>query len=214
MLREIDLAEISDGKLYESNDMAKTNCNGCIGCCDCCKGMGDSIILDPFDIWHLTAHLSKSFEELLADSLELNVADGIILPNLRMSKETEQCIFLDSKGRCSIHTARPGFCRLFPLGRYYENRSFKYFLQIHECPKANRTKIKIKKWLNIENLKQYEKYITDWHYYLKEKQETAMASEDAETVKRLSMGILKQFYLMPYEKNTDFYTQFYERLNL
>lgn len=212
MLREIDLAEISDGKLYESNDMAKTGCNGCIGCCDCCRGMGNSIILDPYDIWCLTSHLSKSFEELLADFLELNVADGIILPNLRIVKETDQCVFLNKEGRCSIHTARPGLCRLFPLGRYYENHSFKYFLQIHECPKQNKSKIKIKKWLDTENLKQYERYITDWHYYLKERQETAMAAEDAETVKKLSMYILRRFYLTPYENDTDFYTQFYERM--
>lgn len=212
MLREIDLAEISDGKLYESSDMAKTDCNGCIGCCDCCKGMGNSIILDPFDIWRLTTHLSKSFEELLSDFLELNVVDGIILPNLRMAEKTEQCVFLNPEGRCSIHTARPGFCRLFPLGRYYENRSFKYFLQVHECPKQNKSKIKIKKWLDTENLKQYEKYITDWHYYLKERQEKAMAAEDAETVKKLSMDILKRFYLTPYENGIDFYTQFYARM--
>lgn len=212
MLREIDLAEISDGKLYESSDMAKTDCNGCIGCCDCCKGMGNSIILDPFDIWRLTTHLSKSFEELLSDVLELNVVDGIILPNLRMTEKTEQCVFLNPEGRCSIHTARPGFCRLFPLGRYYENRSFKYFLQVHECPKQNKSKIKIKKWLDTENLKQYEKYITDWHYYLKERQEKAMAAEDAETVKKLSMDILKRFYLTPYENGIDFYTQFYARM--
>lgn len=212
MLREIDLAEISDGKLYESNDMAKTDCNGCIGCCDCCKGMGSSIILDPFDIWRLTAHLSKSFEELLTDFLELNVADGIILPNLKIVKKTDRCIFLNKEGRCSIHAARPGLCRLFPLGRYYENHSFKYFLQIHECPKQNKSKIKIKKWLDTENLKQYERYITDWHYYLKERQETAMAAEDAETVKKISMDILRRFYLTPYENDADFYTQFYERM--
>lgn len=212
MLREIDLAEISDGKLYESSDMAKTDCNGCIGCCDCCKGMGNSIILDPFDIWRLTTHLSKSFEELLSDFLELNVVDGIILPNLRMTEGTEQCVFLNSEGRCSIHAARPGFCRLFPLGRYYENRSFKYFLQIHECPKQNKSKIKIKKWLDTENLKQYERYITDWHYYLKERQEIAMAAKDAETVKKLSMDILRRFYLTPYENSVDFYTQFYARM--
>lgn len=212
MLREIDLAEISDGKLYESSDMAKTDCSGCIGCCDCCKGMGNSIILDPFDIWRLTTHLSKSFEELLSDFLELNVVDGIILPNLRMAEKTEQCVFLNPEGRCSIHTARPGFCRLFPLGRYYENRSFKYFLQVHECPKHNKSKIKIKKWLDIENLKQYERYITDWHYYLKERQETAMAAEDAATVKKLSMDILRRFYLTPYENGVDFYIQFYARM--
>lgn len=214
MLREINLSEVSDGKLYESNDMAKTDCQGCAGCSDCCRGMGNSVILDPFDVFRLSLHFSKNFEELVADFLELNVADGIILPNLRMTGPNESCVFLDQDGRCTVHVARPGLCRLFPLGRYYENGSFRYFLQVHECPKQNKTKIKIKKWLDTENLRQYEKFITDWHYYLRERQETAMQAEDAATVKILSMDILRRFYLPPYEKNTDFYTQFYERMNM
>ncbi len=214
MLREINLSEVSDGKLYESNDMAKTDCQGCAGCSDCCRGMGNSVILDPFDVFRLSLHFSKNFEELLADFLELNVADGIILPNLRMTGPDESCIFLDQDGRCTVHGARPGLCRLFPLGRYYENGSFRYFLQVHECPKQNKTKIKIKKWLDTENLRQYEKFVTDWHYYLRERQETAMQAEDAATVKILSMDILRRFYLPPYEKNADFYTQFYARMNM
>ena len=214
MLREINLSEVSDGKLYESNDMAKTDCQGCAGCSDCCRGMGNSVILDPFDVFRLSLHFSKNFEELLANFLELNVADGIILPNLRMTGPNESCVFLDQAGRCTVHVARPGLCRLFPLGRYYENGSFRYFLQVHECPKQNKTKIKIKKWLDTETLRQYEKFVTDWHYYLRERQETAMQAEDAATVKILSMDILRRFYLPPYEKNTDFYTQFYERMNM
>lgn len=212
MLREIDLSEISDGRLYTNNDMVKADCQGCPGCSECCRGMGSSIILDPLDIFRLTCGLSKTFEELLNGPLELNVADGIILPNLKMTGEKETCFFLNSEGRCSIHGIRPGFCRLFPLGRYYENHSFRYFLQVHECPKPNKSKIKIKKWLDTENLRQYEKFITDWHYYLKERQEIAMQAEGAETVKELSMDILRRFYLTPYEKNRDFYEQFYERM--
>lgn len=212
MLREIDLSEISDGKLYTSNDLVKADCQGCHGCCECCRGMGSSIILDPFDIYRLTCGLSKTFEELLAESLELNVVDGIILPNLKMSGPQKACTFLNSEGRCSIHTLRPGFCRLFPLGRYYDGQSFQYFLQVHECPKPNKTKVKIKKWLDTDNLKQYEKFTADWHYYLKERQEIAMKAEDSQTVKELSMDILRKFYLRPYKKDVDFYTQFYERI--
>ena len=214
MLREINLSEVSDGKLSGSNDMAKTDCQGCAGCSDCCRGMGNSVILDPFDVFRLSLHFSKNFEELVADFLELNVADGIILPNLRMTGPNESCVFLDQDGRCTVHVARPGLCRLFPLGRYYENGSFRYFLQVHECPKQNKTKIKIKKWLDTENLRQYEKFVTDWHYYLRERQETAMQAEDAATVKILSMDILRRFYLPPYEKNADFYTQFYAHMNM
>ncbi|MDQ9892155.1 YkgJ family cysteine cluster protein, partial [Acinetobacter baumannii] len=76
------------------------------------------IILDPLDIYRLTFGLQQKFEQLLADKLELNVVDGVILPNLKMAGENEQCSFLNDEGRCSIHSIRPGICRLFPLGRY------------------------------------------------------------------------------------------------
>ena len=126
MRREQTLEEISDGKLYDSNDMVKADCHDCEGCCDCCQGMGDSVLLDPYDVYRLSAGLQKSAEQLLQEYLELGVTDGNILPHLRMTGVKEQCIFLNSEGRCHIHSIRPGFCRLFPLGRLYENGSFKY----------------------------------------------------------------------------------------
>lgn len=211
MLREIDLSEVSDGKLYTNNDMAKTDCGGCQGCSDCCRGMGSSIVLDPYDIYRMTTGLEKSFEELLAQHYELNVVDGIILPNLKMDEKTDACTFLDADGRCSIHAYRSGICRMFPLGRFYEDNSFKYFLQIHECPKPNKTKVKIKKWLDTPDLKTYEQYICDWHYFLKGLQERVM--ENPDLVKDLSMTILKLFYMMSYSATEDFYKQFYRRLS-
>ena len=124
MLREIDLAEVSDGKLYTARDMVKAGCDDCRGCCDCCKGMGKSVVLDPYDVFRLEEGLGQSFQELLTYGLELNVVDGVILPNLKMTGDGERCSFLNPEGRCSIHPYRPGFCRMFPLGRIYEENGF------------------------------------------------------------------------------------------
>lgn len=211
MLRDIDLGKVSDGKLYSSNDMAKTDCNGCKGCSSCCQGMGSSIVLDPLDAYRLCTGLKKSFEELLNTCLELNVVDGIILPNLRMTEKEGTCAFLKD-GRCSIHSLRPGICRIFPLGRFYENHSFRYFLQIHECPAPGKSKVKIRKWIDTPDIKRYEAFIADWHYYLKPLQEYAMDFEHGENIQKLNMFILKQFYLKPYGEEGDFYQEFYERL--
>lgn len=218
MLREINLDEISDGKLYSSNDMVRTDCKGCDGCSACCHGMGSSIILDPLDVYRLSINLSKPVNELLAGPLELNVADGIILPNLKMTGTKEACSFLDADGRCTVHAFRPGICRMFPLGRFYENYSFQYFLQVHECPKTDRSKVKIKKWLDTPNLKTYEKYIADWHFFLKGLQEYVMnltsdsSSNSDSTARTISMHMLTQFYLTPYGEDGNFYEEFYERL--
>lgn len=211
MKREISLVEISDGKLYDANDLVKTDCNGCKGCSTCCQGMGKSIILDPYDIYQLTINLNNSIEQLLADRIELNVVDGIILPNLKMKGATEQCSFLNDEGRCSIHSFRPGFCRLFPLGRYYDNNSFQYFIQVHECPYPNKTKTKVRKWIDTPDLKKYEMYISDWHYFLLDIENVISRSTDEKVAKDINMYLLKMFFLKPYRKD-EFYEQFYNRL--
>ena len=212
MEREVNFNEISDGKLYELNDLVKANCNNCEGCFACCQGMGNSIVLDPLDIYRLVAKLSKTFEELLAENIELNMVDGIIMPNLKMAGLSERCTFLNSEGRCGIHSFRPGICRLFPLGRYYENQGFKYFLQVHECKKQNKTKIKVRQWIDIPDFKNNEKFVADWHYFVKDLQNKIRSTQDDNGIKDINLYILKTFYIRPYDKNIDFYLQFNERL--
>ncbi|MCI8863644.1 MAG: YkgJ family cysteine cluster protein [Lachnospiraceae bacterium] len=212
MDREIDMKEVSDGKLYGLRDMVKADCGGCEGCSDCCRSMGNSIILDPYDIYRLTIGLRRSFEKLLDKEIELNLVEGIILPNLKMSGIQEKCSFLNEEGRCTIHSFRPGICRIFPLGRYYENESFQYFLQVHECRKEPKTKIKVQKWIDTPNPKQNETFIIEWHYFLKSLSRRLEHTEEGSFRKSLSMYILKNFYLKPYEENQDFYEQFRIRL--
>ena len=71
MKRNVSLEEISDGKLYQLNDMVKADCRGCEGCSKCCQGMGSSIILDPYDVYRLTTGLCKNFQKLLENEIEL-----------------------------------------------------------------------------------------------------------------------------------------------
>ena len=211
MKRYVNLEDISDGRLYTANDMVKADCGNCAGCSACCQSMADTIILDPLDVFRLTSNLNCSFEALLAGRIELGVVDGLILPHMKMSGNPNRCSFLNEEGRCSIHAFRPGFCRLFPLGRYYEDRSFRYFLQTHECKKTNRTKVKVRKWIDTPDFDRYEKFVCDWHYYLKDLEaELEACSIDA---KKINMLVLKVFYLTPYDPQKDFYEQFYDRLN-
>ena len=145
-----NLEEISDGKRYGLNDMVRAACNDCAGCSSCCEDMGESIILDPLDIYELTKNLNTTFENLLKEQIELHVADGMILPNLKMT-DKDVCPFLKEK-RCSIHSFRPGICRVFPLGRIYEENRLDYFLQVDGCAKENRSKIKVSRWLPFGSL--------------------------------------------------------------
>ena len=212
MEREVSLEDISDGKLYGINDMVRADSGGCEGCSACCRGMGSSIILDPLDMFRLSGNLGMTPEQLLSGPLEVNMVDGIILPNIRMTGRDEACSFLNGEGRCGIHSYRPGFCRLFQLGRLYENRSFSYFLQVHECPKDNRSKVKVRKWIDTPDVKLYEKFVNDWHYFLKDLEHGLEENGSLDIRRTVVMYVLNQFYITPYNSGEEFYPQFYRRI--
>ena len=140
MKREIDLKEISDGRLYSSGDMVKADCHDCQGCSACCRNMGDTVKLDPMDLWRLKKGTGKGFDELMEREIELGIADGMILPNLRMTSEGDACPFLNMQGRCSIHEYRPGLCRLFPLADIMRKRDLSIFFKFMNVRRRNEAK--------------------------------------------------------------------------
>lgn len=212
MKRNISLAEISDGRLYGGSDMVRADCHGCRGCADCCRGMGSSVILDPCDVHRLECGLGKGLDILLAEGkAELNVVDGCILPNLKMTGPGEGCAFLNEQGRCSIHAFRPGICRLFPLGRYYENGDFKYIIQIHECSAENRSKVKVSKWIDTPRQGKNHDFVCRWHYLLNDLEGMIGDCRDEALAKQVNMALLHTFYLERYGPERDFYEQFDER---
>lgn len=207
-----NLEEISDGKRYGLHDMVRAACNDCEGCHSCCKDMGDSILIDPLDAYLLQKNLKTKIETLIETKIELRMVDGLILPNLMMDEKTNCCVFLNEEGRCSIHAFRPGICRLFPLGRIYEDGNLAYFLQKEGCVKENRSKVKVSKWLDTPELKRNQKFLVDWHDFRKEMEKIVQETEDERTVKTITMFLLHTFFLQPYVEDADFYEQFYERL--
>lgn len=209
MKREGDLSSLTDGKLYRNSDMAKLGCNDCAGCFACCKGMGNSVVLDPYDVWRLSKGLSIPFVSMIGKQVMLSVIDSLILPSLNMDNETGVCPFLNKEGRCSIHIFRPGICRLFPLGRYYHEDGFSYVLMTGECKKENRTKIKIEKWIGESDIKAYEKFILQWKNVLTDTRrkiqletqpliQKQKIEEAIEVQKKISMEFLQKYYFVEY----------------
>lgn len=210
MLR--DLNEISDGKIYDSNDMVRVACNDCEGCYACCEKMGSSILLDPLDVYRLTIATGKRFEELMEDVIGLHVEEGVILPNLKMLGGREQCSFLDEAGRCSIHEFRPGLCRVFPLGRIYEENRIRYFLQQEACQKKDRSKVKVSKWLDAPEPKKQEQFLLVWHEFRRFLEQRVGENCDEQAAKTINMFVLNLFFVTPYKAEMDFYEQFAKRM--
>ena len=203
MLREVTMEDISDGRTYELNDMVKCDTGDCKDCHKCCGGMGTSIVIDPYDVWRLKKELNLGFENLLQKSyIELNMVDGLILPNLKMN-EKDTCSFLDENGRCSIHAARPGICRIFPLGRVYDENGFKYFVQKGQCAKERSlAKTKVKKWIDTEDITINQKYILKWHNLIRvvgDKMIELKQSGRGEMINEIAMYILNEFFVKDFD---------------
>jgi len=211
-MRTVDLDLISDGRKYSSDSMVRLGCDGCKGLSRCCHEMCDTIILDPYDVFNMCKGLDITFEDLLKGTVELGIHDGIILPNIRKRPENDGCGYLDDSGRCNIHDFRPGFCRLFPLGRIYENEKLSYVNQTGECDCISTVKTKVKKWMGISNMNTYEEFNLSWHAYLKDVEKLILSGLEESEIKSVNMKLLNTFYILPYDYLADFYPQFYERL--
>ena len=196
MLREINENWITEDKLLSANDEAAVVCNDCAGCSECCTETGCMIILDAYDVKMLVRELNYSFEGLLSAGLvRFDVVDGVVLPGLGVD-EKGACAFLGKNGRCSIHNARPGICRLFPLARiYHDDGSFSYFLQESECGRRTGEKIKVADWLGYDDIEEYEKQVRIYHDALTELKENCKNAKSAEEVTALQSAFLKKWFL-------------------
>lgn len=206
------LEGISDGRIYDIEDLVKADTGGCDGCSACCHAVGDLVVLTPFDVYEIVSHLNISFDELLVNQLELRENNKIMLPHLKMQGKTERCSFLNQEGRCTIHGYRPNICRLFPLGRIYEEDSFKYFLQVDSCLKPSLEKVKVKEWIGIKNYPENKAFILAWHQLLKALTFRIKFIRDKKEQDAINEYLLETFYRMGLKDGDDFYTVFWRRL--
>ena len=194
MIRNIPEEQIRPEKLMKSSDMARLGCNDCKGCSDCCRDREGAITLDSWDVRMLKNGLNMDLDRLISSGyIDITLVDGVLLPSLSKKADADECIFLQGDGRCSIHSIRPGICRMFPLARiYHEDGSFSYFLQEGECRNLTGVKIKISKWLGTGNPARYEMEVRSYHDRLKQLRTSCAAASSREEIVRLQTDFLKE----------------------
>ncbi len=97
------------------------------------------------------------------------------------------------------------------MGRSYDEKGLHYFLLEDACRIQNRTKIKIKKWLEVPALSQYEKFLAAWHDLRKEVQEQIIKRQSDNFTQKVNVQMLELFFQKSYDTEEDFYQQFEER---
>ena len=209
---EKSLEEISDGRLYDLNDMVKADTRGCDGCSACCYGVGETMGLNPFDLYQITTFLELPYERLLDTKIELHIEEKLTLPNLKMIGALEGCGFLDKDERCVIHDHRPSVCRMFPLGRYYDQGSFKYIYKPGDCIMPDPSKIKVKKWINIANYEENKAFILDWYKFLKALKWRVKFIHDKKELAEVNAYVINHFFKIQWDERQDFYKELEVRI--
>lgn len=212
MKQQRTLEEISDGKIYDISDKVKADTRGCDGCSACCHGVGDLVMLTPFDIFEIVRAAGQDFEALMEDKMTWREEKKVLLPYLKMQEGTEKCSFLNDKGRCTIHSSRPNICRLFPLGRVYQGNDFKYFLQVNNCKKPQLEEVTVSEWIGISDYENNKAFLLAWHELVKALQFRMKFVYDEEMIKDLNELMHKNFYGELSKITGDFYEAFFMML--
>lgn len=202
------LEGISDGKLYTIEDNVKADACGCDGCSACCHHVGDLVALTPFDVYEIRSHLQVDFDRLIGDKIQLVANNKILTPYLNMQKEDGRCSFLNSENRCSIHAHRPNICRLFPLGRVYEEGDYKYFLQVGSCTKADLKEVKVRDWIGISDYEQHKAFTLEWYRLLKALTFRLKFVRDEKELEAMNNYLLDTFYHLEVREGEDFCSVF------
>lgn len=147
-------------------------CNACGACCT--NSTIESIVFRAYDVFNLSIALNIKPSEVLRNygNAYLGPTSGLPIIQLKSvaletpesmmnllltGKPTTVCPFLKNK-RCSVHTHKPGSCRLYPLGRMVQTSNDDssqdgkletiYFLQKNtSCGDKGETHT-IEEWLN------------------------------------------------------------------
>lgn len=119
----------SDARVLHEADNVELACDA-NGCASNCCTRSAPVILNPYELALIRRESGLSYEDLL-DVFETDRADGFPLV---MLPRDPACHFWSGKG-CRIYAARPLACRLYPLGRVYEQGQSHIVLpELNVCP--------------------------------------------------------------------------------
>jgi len=105
----------ADAAILTETDLLQLSC-GAAGCNANCCTKSAPVILNPHEIALICRESGMSYEDLL-DIVDTDRAKGFPLV---MLPRDPACHFWTARG-CSIYSARPLACRLYPLGRVFDH---------------------------------------------------------------------------------------------
>lgn len=141
----------------------------CTRCGDCCRGIKESVMLESLDAYRLARLLRQTDSSIqMMDDMLLKYATPVPLTDngfpiyvLKTLGEDDTCIFLKDN-RCSIYSARPRTCRLYPIsaGPGENGRDFEYLLCREKPHHFVGGTVRTKDWLRDNFKREDQEFVT------------------------------------------------------
>ncbi|MFH1276231.1 MAG: YkgJ family cysteine cluster protein [Candidatus Woesearchaeota archaeon] len=138
----------------------KFKCTKCGQCCD--KTM---IALYPFDIRIICDHLNISTTQFHEKYSAFTIDNENIVRCFLRNRP--RCPFKDVNNKCSIYDFRPVRCRLYPIGRFFQEDQTHYLVANDPSPGFNSNKKQsIAEWLEEQGVTKYDPLTERWNHFL------------------------------------------------
>ena len=142
----------------------------CTRCGDCCRRIKESVMLESLDAYRLAKLLRQTYSSIqLMDDMLMKYADPVPLTDngfpiyvLKTLGEDDTCIFL-KENRCSVYSARPRTCRLYPItvGPSERGRDFEYLLCREKPHHFVGGTVRTKDWLRDNFKREDQEFVLD-----------------------------------------------------
>lgn len=144
---------------YEAESLITFQCQ----CCGRCCRSGYEIFLDPLDVWNLRNCLKKSTAKLADKHIILESRPEFgHFPLCLIRMKGSYCPHLDGN-LCTIHHARPGSCRIYPVAQYFdENRdvAFTEGPDLEHCPGIEKGRMNtVMGWLVVNRFPEHHNIV-------------------------------------------------------
>ncbi len=192
----------------------------CTQCGKCCRNR-DDILLSAYDIFKMSRYLNINPDEFFKKYCNWYIGDKSRIPIYRLNSvgTNKRCPLLRNN-KCSVHTAKPAVCAMYPLGRYlpvntetanhptFEGQEVKYLLQPLDCGDESETHT-VREWLKGFDIEAEDEAFMTWQRSILNIGEAIRKAE--KTLGMMTMfhiwNAVRQFLYLDYDIADDFIPQ-------
>lgn len=202
------------------DDTFQFDCKTCGKCCI----HRDDVLLHPKDIYNMAKELHLTTEELIEKYCEVYIGQDSRIPIVRLKPRgsVHRCPLLKDR-KCQVHDAKPGICKLYPLGRYLvllgktsadiDMDSVQYIFNKPDCKGSEGTETHtVREWLESFGIPVKDEFFIKWQKLVMEMGTVFRKIEKKVSEKTLEMLWNAAFIglYLHYNTELDFMSQFDE----